>query len=317
LLCTQGKIVELDGATGRVKNQIPIAEDATDCLVFCDLTGRGYAGDCLVKDRYHRIWAYGRSGKLLWHVTDPGGYRTAHQPRPMDIDGDGRDEIMAGYAMLNADGSVRWVYHSKAVDQGRGHLDCVRILSQGHSPKDLRLVLTCCGANNIAVIDGEGKVVWEKSGSHFESINVGRIFPGYSGSQILVDIDHQPLGQSPLRVLDENGNQLGQIMGEYSRHHSLLDWTGDGYAEMIVAHSGAMYDKSGQRVATFVVDDHGAGNSAQTQGERSILEGDFDGDGRKDVILATPQEVYIYKNTRGKKTPGDIRLGTEPNFTLY
>ncbi|MCP4450175.1 MAG: hypothetical protein GY809_01835, partial [Planctomycetes bacterium] len=48
VLCTRGRIVELDGATGRVKNQISIAEDATDCLVFCDLTGRGYPGDCLV-----------------------------------------------------------------------------------------------------------------------------------------------------------------------------------------------------------------------------------------------------------------------------
>jgi len=317
VLCARGEIVELDGATGRVKRQIPIAEDATDCLVFCDLSGRGYASDCLVKDRYHRIWAYDRSGKLLWHVADPGGYRTAHQPRPMDIDGDGRDEIMAGYAMLNADGSVRWVYKSGTVDQGQGHLDCVRILSQGNSPKDLRLALTCCGANNIAVIDGEGKVVWERSGFHFESINVGKIFPDYSGPQILVDIDHQPLGKSPLWVLDENGNQLGQIIGEYSRHHSLVDWTGDGYAEIIVAHSGAMYDRRGKRIATFVVNDHTQGDAAQPQGERSILEGDFDGDGRKDVILATPQGVHIYRNANGKQVVGETRLGTEPNFTLY
>ncbi len=317
VLCTRGRIVELDGATGRVKNQISIAEDATDCLVFCDLTGRGYPGDCLVKDRYHRIWAYDRSGKLLWHVTDPGGYRTAHQPRPMDIDGDGRDEIMAGYAMLNADGSVRWVYQSEAVDQGRGHLDCIRILSQGQSPKDLRLALTCCGANNMAVIDGEGHVIWEKSGFHFESINVGRIFPDYAGSQMLVDIDHQPLGKSPLWVLDENGHKLGQIMGDYCRHHSLLDWTGDGFAEIIVAHSGAMYDKSGKRIATFSVNDHTPGDAVSAQGERSILEGDFDGDGIIDVMLATPQAVHIYRNTEGSKAPGNIRPGTSPNFSLY
>jgi filamentous hemagglutinin family protein len=86
---------------------------------------------------------------------------------------------------------------------------------------------------------------------------------------------------------------------------------------MLVAHSGAMYDKSGQRVATFVGENHGAGDAAQTQGERSILEGDFDGDGRKDVMLATPQGVHIYRNANGKKVVGETRLGTEPNFTLY
>jgi len=169
----------------------------------------------------------------------------------------------------------------------------------------------------MAVIDGHGKVVWEKSGYHFESINIGKIFSDRSGPQILVDIDHQPLGKSPLWVLDEDGQKLGQIMGDYCRHHSLVDWTGDGCAEIIVAHSGAMYDQTGERIASFVVDDIRSDNAAQNKGERSILEGDFDGDGRKDVMLATSQKVYIYKNTKGKKTKGEIRLGTGPNFTLY
>ncbi len=30
------------------------------------------------------------AGRLLWTVKDPGGYRTAHQPFPVDLDGDGR-----------------------------------------------------------------------------------------------------------------------------------------------------------------------------------------------------------------------------------
>jgi len=111
--------------------------------VFCDLSGSGRRSEVLVKDRYHRIWAYTNKGKLLWTVKDPGGYRTAHQPRPMDLDGDGRDEIMAGYAMLNPDGSVRWIYHSKTVKQEVGHLDCVRVLREGKTPGDFRLALTC------------------------------------------------------------------------------------------------------------------------------------------------------------------------------
>ena len=53
------------------------------------------------------IYAYNFDGNLLWEVHEPGGYRTAHQLRPVDLDGDGHDEIMAGYALLNSDGSVR------------------------------------------------------------------------------------------------------------------------------------------------------------------------------------------------------------------
>jgi len=73
ILATQGAIVELDGRTGREKRRVRIPDEATDCIAFADLAGRGRPTDALVKDRYHNIYAYGYSGKLLWHVTDPGG----------------------------------------------------------------------------------------------------------------------------------------------------------------------------------------------------------------------------------------------------
>ncbi len=316
VLCTKGFVVELDGATGRELRRITIAEDATDCLVFCNLSGGNGPTDILVKDRYRQIWAYSRHGKLLWTVRDPGGFRTAHQPRPIDVDGDGRDEIMAGYAMLNHDGSVRWVFKSEKVDQSKGHLDCARVVRQGDSPEDLRIALTCCGANNVALIDGNGRVLWEVSGRHFESIDVGRVIPDHPGPQIVVDIDHQPYGKSPVWVLDEKGGLLGQIVTDYSRHHCLLDWTGDGVDEILVAHKGGLYDYHGRRIATF-----GAPGLDSLAGkpeyERSMLVGDMTGDEVLDVVIATPRAAYIYRNDRGRKRDRPVPLGTEFNFTLY
>jgi hypothetical protein len=316
VLCTKGFLVELDGASGDRGRRLPIPDDATDCLVFCNLTGNSYPGDVLVKDRYHRIWAYDGKGELLWMVRDPGGFRTAHQPRPVDIDGDGRDEILAGYALLNPDGTVRWVFKSKAVDQARGHLDCARIVRSGRTTDEFRIALTCCGANNIALIDGNGTVLWEVSGRHFESIDVGQVIPGHPGPQILVDIDHQPYGQSPLWVLDGKGQKLGQIVTDYSRHHCLLDWSGDGVDEIAVAHGGGLYDHHGRRMATL--DTPGIQTTGgKPQYEKSILVGDMTGDGVADLLLATPHAVYIYKNTRGKKPSIPVPLGTGLNFTLY
>jgi hypothetical protein len=315
LLCTKGYLVALDGSTGRELRRIPIQEDATDCLVFCDLIGQGHAGNVLVKDRYHQIWAYNVQGELLWTARDPGGWRTAHQPRPVDLDGDGRDEIFAGYAMLNADGSTRWVFKSSRVDQSRGHLDCARIVQRGATPAEMRIALTCCGANSVALIDGTGKVLWERDGRHFESVDVGRIVRDHPGPQILVDIDHQPYGKSPLWVLGEGGELLGQIVTNYSRHHALLDWNGDGLDEIIVAHGSALYDHRGRRIATFATP--GLQTSAgRPPFEKSVLIGDMTGDAVADVVLATPTSVYIYENANGepnKNTP----LGTGLNFTLY
>lgn len=313
VLCTKGAVVELDGATGAERRRIKIADDATDCLVFCNLSGGDRPTDILVKDRYSRIWAYDRAGKLLWSVTDTGGYRTAHQPRPIDLDGDGRDEIMAGYTMLNHDGAVRWVFKSGKVDQARGHLDCARVYRQGAKPDEFRIVLTCCGANNIAMIDGNGKTLWEVAGYHFESIDVGRVLPDRAEPQIVVDIDHQPIGESPLWVLDESGNLLGRIVAGYCRHHCLLDWTGDGVDEILVSHNGALYDQKGRRIGTFVT----PGEEPTDKGERSMLTGDMTGDGVPDVMIATTNAVYIYENAKGKRQPGPNQLGTEFNFTLY
>ena len=318
VLCTKGYLVELDGATGRERRRIALVDEATDCLVFCNLTDGNRPTDVLVKNRYHQIWAYNRTGKLLWTVKDPGGYRTAHQPRPIDLDGDGRDEIMAGYAMLNSDGSVRWVFKSKKVEQERGHLDCCRVVRRGKRPEDFRLALTCCGANNIALIDGNGKVLWEVLGHHFESIDVGQIIPNHRTAQLLVDIDHQPHGKSPLWVLDEQGNLLGRIVTDYSRHHHLLDWTGDGVNEIMVAHNGCIYNYKGKCIGVFATPKPTKNGSAdETTYERSILTGDMTGDGIPDVVLATPEAVYIFKNKNGLKPNKPVPLGTGPNFTLY
>ena len=315
IVCDEGALVEIDGRTGEEKRRIAIEKEASDCLVFCDLSGKGRPTDALVKDRYKQIWAYNQLGQLLWTVNRPGGYRTAHQPVPIDIDGDGRDEIIAGYAMLNHDGSERWVYASENIDLRRGHLDCARVLERGGAPEDWRIVMTFCGANALVAVDGNGRAIWERTGHHFESINVGKLADDLPGLQLIVDIDHQPIGESPIWAFDRDGNKIGALTTNYSRHHKLIDWTGDGIAEIAVAHNRALYNTRGTRLATLDVPEEILAAVGQT--ERSIFTGDMDGDGIPDILLILPTHVFIYRNTSETRPAQPAPLGMGLNVTLY
>lgn len=320
-------VIELDGRTGREKRRFAIPAGASDCITFCNLSGGPRPTDVLVKTRYTRIWAFNRAGKQLWTVEMPGGYRTAHQPLPVDIDGDGVDEIVAGYAMLNADGSVRWSLSGDdpAWATGKrpetGHLDCARVLSRGATAHESLLALTFCGGDRIAVVTGEGQVRWNIPGWHFESIDVGRVCRRVPGSQIVVDVPYAPHGQQPIWVLDGEGTLLGEILNDESRFHRLVDWHGEGLESIIAGQPPAMYDgETGAKQAIFDMP-VAAGETPPDPKTESIicLKADMDGDGVPDVLYSTnpATTVYVYRNQRGAKPAGTVPLGTGVNWTLY
>lgn len=315
IVAANERIVELDGRTGQEKRSFPIPPASSDCLVFANLQGASHPNAVLVKTRYSQIWAYTYTGELLWTVEHPGGYRTAHQARALDIDGDGLDEIFAGYALLNPDGSIRWTLAQiDSFNLARGHLDCVRLFETGNSPAATRMVLTCCGANRVGMIDGTGNWIWSRSGHHFESIDIGKVHPDIAGQQIIVDIDHRPWGESPLWVLSANGELLGQITADRCRRHQLIDWSGDGIQSILIAQARAMFDATGQKTGIFQLP--GVPDSMKIKVQAYVAE--MTSDGVPDVIFHTAPAaaVYIFRNEEGRKVEG-IESGSGKNFTLY
>jgi hypothetical protein len=240
----------------------------------------------------------------------PGGYKTAHQPVPVDIDGDGRDEIIAGYALLNPDGSVRWDLNGQGLSLGKGHLDCARIFRLGRTAAETRIVITCCGDNCVAMLDGNGKPIWLHTGHHFESIDVGKVCPDLPGQQVIVDIDHRPRGESPTWILSEDGEWLGQIIADRSRRHLTIDWNGSGNEYIHISQTRALFDCSGRKKAIF--------DLPWVDENIESYKCDLTGNGVPDLLFHTvpPNEIYLFKNESGRKIEG-IPLGTVKNFSLY
>ena len=314
------RVVVLDGATGAELRQFSIPQNASDCLTFCNLTGGDRATDMLVKTRYGQIWAYNIDGKLLWTVAKPGGYRTAHQPFPIDLDGDGHDEIIAGFAALNRDGSLRWRLPDDVCSRG-GHADAIRLFQDGRQPQDKRLLLTHCGGNRMDMLDGNGVVLWSVTGLHFESVFFGELDKSLPGREIVVDICHQPWGKGPLLILNEEGHLLGRYLTMRSRQHRLVDWLGNGEDLIFCGQTRALLDAKGHKRARFATP-MPADVPAVTDGERlryMIHLADVTGNGRPDLVVSTVPgtAVWVYRNDKGAKCLSRERLTMPLNATLY
>ncbi|HDZ21177.1 hypothetical protein LCGC14_0093780 [marine sediment metagenome] len=313
ILLTRGELVELDGATGRERRRIKIPDDATDCVNFADLDGVGHRGQVIVKDRYYNVYALDYDGRLRWHIAWPGGHRTAHQPYAMDIDGDGREEVLVGYGLADPDGKLRWTFTPPPYPEPLGHLDACRVFRRGPSPADWRLVCTCCGHRGIVMLDGEGRIQWALTQRHYESIDIGRIVPGDPTPRIVVDVGQEPNDQSLLMVIDGSGTQLGRIMMEHPRLHTTLDALGLGYDQILQADARGVLGHRGQWLGR--IDLPGAGNTVQ--------KGDMTGSGCVGLAISTGDSetgdgamIHLFDISGPHATKTDI-LGCGENFTLY
>jgi len=311
-------LIILEGQSGNQLAGYPLPDGlkVADCITFANVSGMGRSSDIIVKTRYTKLWAYTNDWKEIWNWSPDDGNMTCHHPTPIDIDGDGKDEVLAGYTMLDNDGSEMWTFSSSKVDLKRGHLDCCRIAQTGQRAEDFRLIITCCGANLIAMLDGRGNAIWEIDGHHFESADVAPILS--EGKQVFVDIDHRPYGASPVWLIDYEGNHIGTYKTRYSRHHRLVDWNGDGLYEIVLANALTICNGKGKRLTSFEFDskfkevrtDKKSGDPGPLV---SVL--DITGSGSGDVVLHTDDSIFIYRNP--SRTEKKQIFADSLNFTLY
>ena len=145
----------LDGRTGTIKKsaKTPFSDDDDADLIgvpyqtyaferinpdgirICNFRGKERPADILIKDRYCRIYALDEDLNVMWKFKSPTN--TGHCPLPIDIDGDGKDELLVGYKLLDSDGQMLWSYpisedHTDEIVAGKwmpcedeGHFACV------------------------------------------------------------------------------------------------------------------------------------------------------------------------------------------------
>jgi hypothetical protein len=309
-----GKVTEKKVPTGAV--------NASDCLIIANLNGTG-KHHLLLKDAYHTIWAYDQELNLLWKTKNPGGYLLAHRIGAYDINKDGKDEILAGAMVLNANGKVISTLNTNTVKLWYGgHIDGIVPIRQNNK---WFISVTYCDGLGYALFDADGNMVWELTGDHYEYLVGGYFFntPELKDQfQLISKVHYNDL--DPQVMMNQDGKFLGLF--EPSSTVFSVDWTGDGYHEMVFANPASLFSGT-ERIADFYIPGKDDGNAFALRVADVVGREDQIPDGIPDVSIRMEDELdqhflHIYTNKQGKEPSNYIYPGigweTASNyFTKY
>lgn len=316
-------MVVLDGLTGHEKASVPLPPPADDCIVFADLTGRGRREDFVVKDRYWNMWGVSRDGNVLWHWQGA----TGHYPAVADVDGDGRDEVFVGYALIDHDGTALFDHHEHyGIDRANPgvHSDANAVMRLPDG--QWRLFF---GNHGVHCLAPDGREFWHHAMDEAQHVVVGR-FSHETAQQVAVvnrGMPRNEKGCADLYLFDvETGRQLWkrtQPPGAWGANCQEVRWTGnDGLVDILVGERGAgrpavICNGRGDIVEELEVpqaycgtyDSGGAGGI--NTGVHCCYRADVFGDSREEVMVVGWKGVRIYANARPMAIP------TLYNTTLY
>jgi hypothetical protein len=301
------KLQILDGRTANVKKWAwmpPMAPDLRerpydlnggDSLAFINLSGRKNAQEILVKDRYRDFWVYDNNLNLLWK----GQGQTGHFPYPFDVDGDGREEFVIGYALWDHNGKQLWSRDAEL----RDHADGIVMGNFSGDPKAEPRAYACGSDEGFLMFDKSGNILKHTRIGHAQSPSIGKYRMDVPGLQLLtVNYWKNP---GILSLFDHDGNLL--IQEELTHYGSPLlpvNWRGDGQEFAMLSgniREGGLIDGQMRRVVMFPDDGHP---------DLAYYVADVTGDARDEIILWDQQRVWIYTQDRpftGKRIYAPVR----------
>jgi len=291
------KLQILEGSNGKLKrwawmpsaappatgSRRPYELENGDSVAFVNVSGAKDRRDILVKDRYRNFWVFSNNLDLLWK----GQGQTGHFPYPIDIDGDGRDEIMIGYALWDHDGRQLWSRDEELKD----HADATFIGNFSGDPKAEPRAYVSGSDEGLAIFDRNGQVFKHLRIGHAQSASIGKYRPDLPGLQyMVVNFWRNP---GIITLVDADGNILAQEEPIHCGSPMLpVNWRGDGQEFVLLSgnvREGGMIDGHLRRVVLFPDDGHP---------DMCAYVANLTGDARDEVILWDQEQVWIYTQDR-------------------
>jgi hypothetical protein len=290
------KLQILDASTGNLRHWVwmppvepakgskaPYVLENGDSIAFLNLSGNKERREILIKDRYRNFWIYNNNLDLLWK----GQGQTGHFPYPYDIDGDGRDEFMLGYALWDHNGRQLWSHDEEFYD----HTDAVFVGNFSGDPKAEPRAFAAGSDEGLVIFDLHGQILKRVRVGHAQNASIGKYRPDLPGLQyMLINFWKNP---GIVTLFDFDGNMLAQEEPHHAGSPLLaVNWRGDGQEFALLSanpREGGMLDGHLRRVVLFPDDGHP---------EMCLHVMDLTGDARDEVIFWDQQSVCIYTQDR-------------------
>ncbi len=263
------------------RNQLAVAylDGTTPCLVVLRGTYTVMKAEA---------WDFdGRSLRKLWaYSSDESGTRYrgqgAHTTRCGDIDGDGRDEVLLGSAVLDDTGVPLWCTRLGHPD----HFYVGDLMPQRPGIEIYYGIETRQPSNAMCMVDAPtGRILWGWNGptKHIHASGLcADICPMHPGAECYGadSADHKPTGDRWLFASD--GTVLRRDL-DLGFGRNTVHWDADLQREIL----------SGDRVT----DAGGGAHATRIEGKATVLVADILGDWREELIVTQPGEMRIYTTT--------------------
>ena len=295
VLARDSQLQVLEGRSGKLLRKAwlpPVAREVKDrpyelnigdSLLFIDLSGAGRPTEIVLKDRYRGFWIFNKDLRLV----SEGLGQTGHYPYAADVNGDGRQEMLIGYSLWEADGKRRWTHDARF----RDHADALSIGNFTGRPSAPPRAYIDGSDEGFVVLDADGTIVKHLRLGHAQTQSVGKYRPDLPGLQILISTFWRNPGI--VTLLDADANILAQEeMIPGSSHLEPVNWRGDGQELALLSgnvREGGMIDGHLRRVVMFPDDGHPDLASAVR---------DLTGDARDEIVLWDTRRVWIYTQDR-------------------
>ncbi len=230
----------VDGRTGKIKRNIPYPgldkRGDRSSINIANLTGKTHPSEILVSWDGTYIGAFDARLDLLWESSECAG----HTPKPADVDGDGKDEVICSASLIDSDGKVLWSrpdlprVRSLTSAKFEPHcVDCPRVADIDADRSDGSEIFLSTGG---WLLSSRGKAIWgaEPRPVFGHHADVGKVFAGRHGAAIaLLDWRDRGMagGQRVVSLLDCRGRTLWIRPSEWV---IMGDWTGDGLSDVFL-----------------------------------------------------------------------------------